>query len=124
MPLLLRACPSFTEKWKEHRAFYDNEDLLYVNLGEFAHHLVELHKTHQTYEFPVVFDVIEKLHLEGDDYVKEAATIGLLEGIQYVAANSEADPEAFVRDLKPESARWWQKLNDFWNGDIHALRDE
>jgi hypothetical protein len=118
MLLLLEACPSFTEKWEEHRAFYDDEDLLYVDLGEFAHHLVELHKTNQTSEFPAVFDVIERLHLEGDAYVKEAATIGMLEGIQNVAGNTGANPEVFVQYLKPESAKWWRQLNDFWDGKI------
>ncbi len=118
MPLLLEACPSFTEKWEEHRAFYDDEDLLYVDLGEFAHHLVELHKTNQTREFPAVFEVIERLHLEGDDFVKEAATIGMLEGIQNVAGNSGLNPEEFSQYLKAESAKWWRQLNDFWDGKI------
>ncbi|MFN2455590.1 MAG: hypothetical protein ABR577_15375 [Pyrinomonadaceae bacterium] len=118
MPLFLEACPSFTEKWKEHRAFYEGEDLLYVDLGEFAHHLVELHKENRTDEFPAVFEVIERLHLEGDAYVKEAATIGMLEGIQNVAGNSGVNPEEFYRYLKPESAIWWRQLNDFWEGKI------
>jgi hypothetical protein len=118
MPLLLEACPSFTRKWEEHRAFYDNEDLLYVDLGEFAHHLVELHKWNQTSEFPAVFNVIERLHLEGDDYVKEAATIGMLEGIQNVAGNLDIDPELFALYLKSESAKRWHQLNDFWGGKI------
>jgi hypothetical protein len=118
MPLLLEACPSFTERWEEHRAFYDDEDLLYIDLGEFAHHLVKLHKTNQTGEFPAVFDVIERLHLDGDDYVREAATIGMLEGIQNVAGNLDVDPEVFAPYLKPESAKWWRQLNDFWDGKI------
>ena len=118
MPFLLEACPSFAEKWEEHRTFYVDEDLLYVDLGEFAHHLVELHKTNQTGEFPAVFDVIEGLHLEGDDYVKEAATIGMLEGIQNVAGNLGVDPEVFAPYLKSESAKHWRQLNDFWDGKI------
>jgi hypothetical protein len=31
--------------------------------------------------FPAVFEIIERMHLKGDHYVKEAATIGMLEGI-------------------------------------------
>lgn len=127
MPLFLQACPSFVEKWEEHHAFYDDEDLLYVDLGEFAHHIVELHKTNQTNEFSAVFEVIEKLHLQGDAYVKEAATIGMLEGIQNVAGNSGVNPEDFSGYLKPESAKWWRRLNDFWNGKIPyvgATKDE
>jgi hypothetical protein len=70
MPLLLNACPSFSKRWEEHRAFYEDEKLLYVDLGEFAHHLVELLKANRTEEFPAVFEIIERMHLEGDHYVK------------------------------------------------------
>ena len=118
MPLLLEACPSFTDKWKEHRAYWREEESLYLGLGEFARHLVELHSGGQINEFPAVFDVVERLHLEGDDFVKEAATIGLLEGIQNLAGGQGIDPEGFVRYLRPLSAKWWGELNDFWGGKI------
>jgi hypothetical protein len=118
MPLLLNACPSFSKRWEEHRDFYEGKELLYVELGEFAHHLVELHKANRIEEFPVVFKVIERMHLEGDHYVKEAATIGMLEGIQNVAGNSGLEPEEFVQYLKPESFKWWRQLNDFWEAKI------
>jgi hypothetical protein len=114
MPLLLNACPSFSARWEEHRAFYEDEQLLYIDLGEFAHHLIELQKTNRIEEFEAVFDVIERMHLEGDDYVNEAATIGMLESIQNVAGNSGIDPEQFAKYLKAESARRWRQLNNFW----------
>jgi hypothetical protein len=114
MPLLLTACPSFSERWEEHRAFYEDEQLLYIDLGEFAHHLVELQKANRIQEFGGVFDVIERMHLEGDEYVKEAATIGMLESIQNVAGNSGSDPEEFAKYLKAESAKRWRQLNRFW----------
>jgi len=120
MPLLLVACPSFSKRWEEHLAFYQAEDeqLLYLDLGEFAHHLVELHKAHRVEEFPAVFQAVESFHLEGDDFVKEAVTIGLLEGIQNVAGNMGVDPEEFLQYLKAQSLRWWRQLNDFWNAKI------
>ncbi len=127
MPLFLEACPSFTEKWKEHRASYGDEDLLYVDLGKFAHHLVELHKVDRRDEFLAVFEVIERLHLEGDAYVKESVTIGMLEGIQNVAGNRGVNPEEFSVYLKPESLKWWRRLNDFWDSKIayvEAATDE
>jgi hypothetical protein len=118
MPLLLNACPSFSKKWEAHRAFYEEEKLLYADLGEFAHHLVELQQSSCTQEFPAVFEIIESMHLEGDHYVKEAATIGMLESIQNVAGNSGVEPEEFLQYLKPESIRWWRQLNDFWDAKI------
>jgi hypothetical protein len=118
MPLLLNACPSFTEKWAKHSAYWEDENLLYIDLGQFAHHLIELHKGNQIVEFPAVFEVVEKLHLEGNDYVKEAATIGLLEGIQNIASNTNLNAEEFIQYLKPESAKWWKQLDSFWEGKI------
>jgi hypothetical protein len=116
MPLLLEACPSFAERWKSHAVDYDGGALLYVALGEFAHHVVDLVRSGQTSELPAVFDVVERLHVGGDPYVREAATIGLLEGLQNVALNTGLDPRQLVPWLKPESAKWWAGLDDFWAG--------
>lgn len=121
MPLLLNACPSFSEKWRRHLGSCGDEQIFYVDLGVFADHIIDLYEQRKTQEFPAVFDSIERLHLEGDDYVGEAATIGLLEGIQNTAGARGIDPEVFAPYLKPESAKWWKKLNDFWNGNIRAL---
>jgi len=118
MPLLVEACPSYGEKWELQRAIFREEQLLYVDMGDFAHHLVDLHKANQSHEFPAVFAVLERLHIEGDHYVREAATIGLLEGIQNVASNNGLNPEQFVPFLGPESQKWWRQLNDFWQGKI------
>ncbi len=90
------------------------DGLLYLDLGEFAHHLVDLVRTSTTGELPAVFDVVERLHVDGDSYVKEAATIGLLEAIQNVAGHDGVAPEAIVSHLRPESAKWWAELNRFW----------
>jgi hypothetical protein len=55
--------------------------------------------------------------------VREAATIGLLEGIQNVWSNNDVDPELFVVHLLPESAKWWLNLNDFWSGKARFIGD-
>jgi hypothetical protein len=119
MPLLLKACPSFESYWLEYlNESYgpDDEQLLYVDLGEFSHHLLRLYKQKNISEFTEVFKVVELLHTDGDDYVKEAATIGLLESIQNVFGNNQIDPEVFTQYLEPVSLYWWRRLNDFWNG--------
>jgi hypothetical protein len=116
IPLLLEACPSFKPVLDEHRQSNYGKEIPYVAFGDFAHHLLQLHRQHQTEVFQAVAHVIERLHVEGDHYVREAATIGLLEGIQNVWGNEGADPELFVRYLLPVSAKWWQNLNNFWSG--------
>ena len=85
-------------------------------LSDFARHLLQLQRQSRLEEFSAVAHVVERLHVEGDYYVREAATIGLLEGIQNVWANEGSDPELFVKHLHPVSAKWWQSLNDFWSG--------
>lgn len=120
MELLVKACPSFAPQWDEGSQgdFLDLEGNLlgYVALGGFAHHLVRLAIAGRIEEFPAVFEVVERLHLEGDDYVREAATIGLLEGIQNIASNRSLDQALFEPFLLPESRKWWDRLNDFWAG--------
>ena len=117
MPLLLNACPSFTEKWEDYVREEDTA-LIYLCLGEFARHLLELYRQGEVGEFPAIADAIERLHIEGISYVREAATIGLLEDIQNIWGNNNVDPEQFAKYLKPESAKQWKSLNDFWEGDI------
>ena len=113
VPLLLEACPSYSKRWTAYSAEPEFEhELIYVHLGDFAHHIVELLQSRTTEEFPAVFGVIERLHLEGDSYVKEAATVGALEALQNVAS----DPADFEPFLGPESRNWWGRLNDFWEG--------
>ena len=109
MPLLMEASPSY-------RLPIEDRELLYLMLGDFARHLLQLQQQQQTDVFPSVARVIERLHFEGDQYVREAATIGLLEAIQNVWENQNTDPNIFAQHLLPESARWWQSLNDFWSG--------
>jgi hypothetical protein len=115
IPLLLEVCPAFQPTLDEHRQYY-GEEILYVVLGDFASHLLQLHLQHQTESFPAVALVIERLHVKGNYNVREAATIGLLESIQNVRSGAGVDPESFGRYLLPVSLKLWKSLNDFWDG--------
>jgi len=117
MSLLIEACPSFKETWLEHFREHGNE-LLYMAAGDFAHHLLLLQQANDQSSFPAVALAIERLHLEGSPWVKEFATIGILEDVQNVWANNSIDPEIFKAFLLPESQRCWLGLNRFWSGEI------
>jgi hypothetical protein len=117
MQLLMEACPSY-------RIPAEYGDVLYVTLGDFARHLLQLLRKQQTEDFPSVAQVIERLHVEGDPSVREAATIGLLEGIQNVWGNEGTNPQLFVQHLLPVSAKRWQSLNEFWNGKSKFVRED
>lgn len=120
MPLLVDACPSYATRFERYLAKnYDDGDerLVYCELGDFAHHLCDLLERKETSEFCDVFRAIESLHVNGDSYVREAAIIGLLEGLQNVASNRTAvTAEQFTPFLGAEATKWWHELNEFWQG--------
>jgi hypothetical protein len=113
MRLVVAACPSFGAVWDSDEHVDDRGRILYLDIADFARHVTELIRRSEVEELPAVADLIEKLHVEGDGYVRELATIGFLEALH--------PDDAFVPWLQPESRRWWNRLNRFWNGDETAL---
>jgi hypothetical protein len=114
--LLLDACPSFAPIWQE---FVDEwkdepEPPLYLALAEFCRHIIAMLANNDTGRFPMIFETIERMHIAGDGYVKEAATVGLLESLQNTNLHTSTKPEQFRSYLKPISEKWWDKLYDFW----------
>lgn len=112
LPELLKACPSFVP---------DDGELLYVALGEFAHHLLAMKRERREDVVRAAAAFIERMHVEGDADVREAATLGVLEAIQNVWAHAGEDPEGFRVYLHKESTRWWDSLKQFWDGKISAV---
>lgn len=121
MPLLLEACPSFLPVWyeieDEHRDPQNHGGrLCYLDAGDFARHVVEMHRSNHRRWLQNAFDIIERMHIEGDEYVRELATIGYLEDIENMAGHAGVDPAVFEEYLGPESRRWWEGLEAFWSG--------
>ena len=126
IPSLLEACPSFKTAYAEHVADH-GETLPYVAAGALARHMLDLHLSGNTISLLSLGKAIERLHLEGNEWVREFATIGVLEGVQNVWSNAGADPSEFVAYLGPESLSWWKGLNKFWSGKsqvVLAVRSE
>ncbi len=125
---LLAVYPSFQPAWQsfvaESEEHPEEEPLYYIALGLLAQHLVERLLAQDSSDFDAVFKIVESWHCAGDAYVREAATIGLLEGLQNHAGHRSMDPDLFVPWLLPESKKWWDKLNTFWGGDARALRED
>lgn len=118
MGVLLDVCPSFAPQWE---AFQDEwreaaDDLpLYLVLADFARHLIGLLERGETAGLPALFAAVERLHVEGEHCVREAATVGLLEALQnHNLHKNGTDPEQFRPYLGSDSARWWDKLYRFW----------
>jgi hypothetical protein len=114
--IVLEACPTFEDKWKEFLDEWKDEPEppIYLALADFARHLIGMLAHGNTGPFPIIFSAVERMLVEGDDYVKEAATIGVLEALQNTNLHESTEPEQFRPYLKPESEKWWNKLYDFW----------
>ena len=122
-PLLI-ADPSFETRWAEFVAEWDGdpEPPLYLALSSLARHLLARLEAGDTADFDRIFAVIEQWHTNGDIYVREAASVGLLEDLQNLLGGSGKRPVTVEPWLGPESRRCWDKLDRFWEGDDKALR--
>jgi hypothetical protein len=118
MEVMLESCPSFTPQWQAFQAEWHeakNDMPLYIVLADFARHLVGIVERGETTDLPAIFAAVERLHVEGEHYVREAATVGLLEDLQnYSLHPNGTEPAQFRAYLGPVSARWWDKLERFW----------
>jgi hypothetical protein len=124
---LLVADQSFEPTWRAFVAEWsdeqENELPSYLALAELARHLITKLERGETADFPAVFDVVEQWHLQGDAYVREAATIGLLEDLQNSGLHRQTQPGDFEPWLRPESKRCWDKVERFWSrGEL--IRDD
>lgn len=122
MPLFAADCPTFRRPWQTLQSDPDHIDddgarRHYQDAGEYARGLVDHYVAGDLEHVRKSFGVIERLHVEGDDCVRELATIGYLEDVQNAAARETAcDPEDLLPFLGQELRRCWDGLNDFWAG--------
>lgn len=121
---LLNADPTFEPVWRAFLSEWGQEPELpqYLALAELARHLIAQLDRGDTSRFEAVFTVVERWHLEGEHYVREAATVGLLECLQNTGLHKgRTKPADFLEWLRPESRMWWDRLEQFWDGDTRAL---
>jgi hypothetical protein len=110
MDLMLESCPSFAATWDPAGNWDDAEGkrLLYIEAGDYCRHVHELLAAGRTEELPAAFALVETLHVEGDSWVRDLATIGFLESLW--------PDERFIAWLGPVSRRWWDRLDRYMRG--------
>ncbi|HIC82668.1 MAG TPA: hypothetical protein EYP07_17140 [Kiloniellaceae bacterium] len=113
---ILEACPGFVPTWRAFCVEWagEGERPEYLALADLARYLIAMLEQEKLSELKAVFEVVERWHLEGEPYVKEAATIGLLENLQNENLHNTTSPDDFLRFLLPESRFWWDKVVAFW----------
>lgn len=118
---LLENAKGFVPVWEKFLEEWGEEDELpyYLVLSELARYVAELIGSGNEDELGAIFLAVERWHLEGDSYVKEAATVGFLEDLQNINLVGREIPEVAEKHLLPESRRWWDKVHEFWeNGKL------
>ena len=118
MDVLIDVCPSFRPAWDAFREDWKTsvDDLPhYLVLADLARHLIGMLERSETESFAAIFQVVERLQLEGDDYVQEAAVVGLLEDLQNRNLHSITEPRQFLPFLGKESSKAWDQLYAFWH---------
>lgn len=116
MALIVEACPSFQSAWEDFLTEWSAEDdkPIYLALASLAQHLIGLLATRQETALSRAFAVVERWHIEGDAYVREAATVGLLEDLQNENLHTSTSPNQLEPFLLPESLKWWRQVDVFW----------
>ena len=119
---ILDVAPGFNPIWNEFKENWADEGPdelpLYLALGDLARYIADkVTTTEASEELQALFAIVERWHIEGDDYVREAATIGLLEGLQNVTMNDPKSQKTLENFLLPESKRWRLKVEEFWEND-------
>lgn len=119
MEMLLISSPSYKNRYDKYiKENYKpgEERLIYIEVCDFIHHLFDNYLKREVDEFDNIFELIERLHTDGDDPVKELATVGFLEDLQNILLRQNIDLIVFEVYLRPVSRTWWNNLIDFWNG--------
>jgi hypothetical protein len=103
----------------------DDEIVEYLVAGDFAEYIIKNIDENNTEELKECFEFIELLYIYGTKETKELATVGYLEDLQNMTGGNETmEKYKIIYDfLGIESKKWWNKLNDYWNGNIDALNE-
>src|SRR5205823_4005567 len=105
MDPVLEACPGFGPTWDAFLKEWSLESDLpvYIAVSELARYLIATLALRDVETLRRAFAVVERWHLEGDQFVREAATVGLLEDLQNTGLHDSTDPVEFEPFLLPTS---------------------
>jgi len=114
--LLHAACQSYVA---EQGAWINQlrqwEEPFSIHAAYIAAHLVDLARQERLIEFSAVFDIVERLLVDGDGEVSEMTTVGLIESIQNLASHADLDTACFTRHLGPRGVAAWEQVKLSWD---------
>src|SRR5215207_3234099 len=125
--LLLEACPELVPMWEEwQNEFREDPDgpPLFTFLHEVASVLEQMLEDGDEAGIQRVFDLVERLNVEGDRDVQMYATLGIIENTQGLAGMEDGDMVAigpkFVPYLGPVSKTRWDRVEAMWAGTLNG----
>ena len=118
---VLEQCPQFINWWNEFVAEYENEPYnlpLYLISADFARYIVDVYNSRDLKAVEVAFNIIESWVVDGDEYVRTCAVIGVLEQLQNTNITGDIDMNLLMQFTGPISRKYWFKIIDFWGNGI------
>ena len=104
---------------------YDEETLEYMVSSDFARYIKRKFDEDNMEKVKKCLEFIELLLINGTQETRVLAIVGYLEDLQNVTGGSQTmDKYEIIYDyLGIELKKWWDKLNDFWDGKVDALNE-
>ena len=114
MKLILQQVPAFDERWQAHLCYWDDEEAGLCNdVAEFSRYVMDLVRTDELANLPAIFDLVERLMIDGDNEVQDAVATCFLENLLNAAAAERLDVNKFIHLLKPESRAYCRAWDEF-----------
>jgi hypothetical protein len=114
LALLLGAASGFEERWQLHLEHWGQAPRgLCIDVAELVVHVEERIKGDNTGDLGGLFEVVERLLAQGDDYVRDAVATCFVESLVNRVPESISD-EALAKLLGPRATEQAQAWNDFW----------
>jgi len=118
MDLIVDVAPGFGPILREFKEEWEPEGVdmpYYLVICDLVRYMAVLETENDVSTLNKIFQVVEQWHIEGDKYVREAASIGMLEDLQNTNIVGPDGPDKFYTYLGPVSKRWWKKVERFWS---------
>ena len=105
--LVFEACPSYREAWPGYDSGRPTDTIYSIPvLIGLARHVAALWRRRQFSEFPAIFDLIERLHVEGNKKVVDHAVFYFTELLYIELEKQGINPRFAERRLGPVSFYW------------------
>jgi hypothetical protein len=96
---------------------------IYTVFNSLARYMEELLRNKENEEIQSIFNLVENWHLNGDELLQEATTIGFLEEIISLNPEHHYEDEEFLPYMGKETEYWLKKVKGFWD-DGTIIKDD